>query len=103
VNLSDKSTPDSRKELFKTALISTAGSVGCLTVVIILGAILGGMWLDNHFGTKPTWTLTLALISIPLSVLVMVIVVRAIIKRIQPDLEKNRKNKTSQENLSRGS
>jgi F0F1-type ATP synthase assembly protein I len=103
VNLSDKSTPDSRKELFKTALISTAGSVGCLTVVIILGAILGGMWLDNHFGTKPTWTLTLALISIPLSVLVMVFVVRAIIKRIQPDPEKNRKNQTPQENLSRGS
>jgi F0F1-type ATP synthase assembly protein I len=103
VNLSDKSTPDSRKELFKTALISTAGSVGCLTVVIILGAILGGMWLDNHFGTKPTWTLTLALISIPLSVLVMVFVVRAIIKRIQPDPEKNRKNQTPQEILSRGS
>ncbi len=72
-------------------------------MVIILGAVLGGMWLDNHFGTKPTWTLTLALISIPLSVLVMVFVVRAIIKRIQPDLGKDRKNQTSQEDLSRGS
>jgi F0F1-type ATP synthase assembly protein I len=103
VNLSDKSTSDSRKDLFRTALISTAGSVGCLTVVVILGAILGGIWLDNHFGTKPTWTLTLALISIPLSVLVMVLVVRAIIKRIQPELDKDRKNQPSQENLSRGS
>lgn len=103
MNLPDKSTPETRKELFRTALISTAGSVGCLTVVIILGAVLGGMWLDEHFGTKPTWTLTLALISIPLSVLVMVFVVRAIIKRIQPDQEKNRENHTSQEDLSRGS
>lgn len=103
MSLSDKSTPKSRNELFKTALISVTGSVGCLTVLIILGAVLGGMWLDDHFGTKPTWTLTLALISIPLSVLVMVIVVRAIIKRIQPELDKDRKKQPSEENLSRGS
>jgi F0F1-type ATP synthase assembly protein I len=77
--------------------------VGCLTVVIILGAILGGIWLDNHFGTKPTWTLTLALISIPVSVLAMVFVVRVIIKHIQPDLDKDRKKQPSEENLTRGS
>ena len=103
MNQSGKPTPDSRKELFKTALISTAGSVGCFTVVIILGAILGGIWLDNHFGTKPTWTLTLALASIPLSVLVMVFIVRAIVKRIQPELEKESKKQPSEENLTRGS
>jgi F0F1-type ATP synthase assembly protein I len=77
--------------------------VGCLTVVIILGAILGGIWLDNHFGTKPTWTLTLALISIPVSVLAMVLVVRMIIRHIQPDLDKDRKQQPSEENLTRGS
>ncbi len=103
MNLSDKSKPDSRKELFTTALISTVGSVGCVTLVIVLGAILGGIWLDGHFGTKPTWTLTLALISIPLSVLAMIIVARAIIKRIQPEQDKNRKVQTEEENLSRGS
>jgi F0F1-type ATP synthase assembly protein I len=103
VNLSDKSTPQTRKELFRTALISVIGSVGCLTVVIILGAVLGGIWLDNHFGTNPTWTITLALISIPLSLLVMIIVVRAINKRIQPELDNDRKIKSSQENLTRES
>jgi F0F1-type ATP synthase assembly protein I len=103
VNLSDKPTSDSRKELFRTALISTAGSVGCLTVVIILGAVLGGIWLDNHFGTKPTWTITLALGSIPVSLLVMIFAVRGIIKRIQPELDKGQKKQPSEENLSRGS
>jgi len=102
VSLSDKSKPKSRNELFRTALISVTGSVGCLTVLIILGAVLGGMWLDNHFGTKPTWTITLALISIPLSVLVMVITVRVIIKRIQPDMEKDENTKPSEENRQSG-
>ena len=86
-----------------TALISVTGSVGCLTVVIILGAILGGMWLDGHYGTEPTWTLTLALLSIPVSVVAMILVVRAIIKRIQPELEKDQKKQSSEENQSSGS
>ncbi len=86
-----------------TALISVTGSVGCLTVVIILGAILGGMWLDGHYGTKPTWTLTLALLSIPVSVVAMILIVRAIIKRIQPELEKDQKKQSSEENQSSGS
>jgi hypothetical protein len=86
-----------------TALISVTGSVGCLTVVIILGFILGGMWLDGHYGTKPTWTLILALVSIPVSVIAMIVVVRAIIKRIQPELEKGQKAHPSEENRSSGS
>ena len=86
-----------------TALISVTGSVGCLTVVIILGAILGGMWLDGHYGTKPTWTLTLALLSIPVSVVAMILTVRTIIKRIQPELEKDQKKQSSEENRSSGS
>jgi ABC-type dipeptide/oligopeptide/nickel transport system permease component len=103
VNLSDKSNPRSRKELMNTALISVTGSVGCLTVSIILGAVLGGMWLDGHYGTKPTWTISLALLSIPVSVVAMILVVRAIIKRIQPDLEKDQKKQSAEENRSSGS
>jgi len=103
VSLPDKSTPQARKKLFNTVLISVTGSVGCLTVVIILGAVFGGIWLDNHFGTKPTWTITLVLISIPLSVVAMVFAVRAIIKRIQPELEKDQKKQPSEENRSSGS
>jgi hypothetical protein len=86
-----------------TALISVTGSVGCLTVVIILGAILGGMWLDGHYGTKPTWTLTLALLSIPVSLVAMLVAVRAIIKRIQPELVNDQKKQSSEEDRSSGS
>jgi hypothetical protein len=86
-----------------TALISVTGSVGCLTVAIILGFILGGIWLDGHYGTKPTWTITLAVLSIPVSVVAMLLAVRAIIKRIQPDLEKDQKQHPSEENRESGS
>lgn len=103
MSLSDKSKPKSRKELFNTALITITGSVGCLTVVILLGAVFGGMWLDGHFGTKPTWTIILLLISIPVSVIAMVFVARAIIKHIQLDMDKHQENQPSEEIKSRGS
>lgn len=102
MSLSDKQTPKSRKELFNTALISITGSVGCLTVIILLGAVFGGMWLDEHFGTKPTWTIILLLVSIPASVIAMVFAARVIIKRIQLDMEKHQNNNPSEENRQSG-
>jgi len=43
------------------------GEVGCLTLIIVLLAVFGGLWLDRLFGTKPVITLTLVLASAPLS------------------------------------
>jgi len=100
VSLSEKSKPKSRKEIFNTALISITGSVGCLTVAILLGAVFGGMWLDSRFGTKPTWTVILVLASIPLSVICMVLAARTVSKRIHMDLEKELKQKTAEEESS---
>lgn len=43
------------------------GSVGCVTVGIVLIAVLGGLWLDRVLGTKPAFTIILVLGSAPLS------------------------------------
>jgi hypothetical protein len=43
------------------------GEVGCLTLIIVLLAVFGGLWLDGLFGTKPVITLILVLASAPLS------------------------------------
>lgn len=60
-----------------------AGQVGCLTLIIILAAVIAGLWLDNTYGTKPTFTIGLLLASIPVSVVVMFFVVRAAVARIK--------------------
>ncbi len=46
---------------------STMTQVGCGTIVVILGALALGLWIDHHFGTRPWATLTLILSSIPVS------------------------------------
>ncbi|HMB21519.1 MAG TPA: AtpZ/AtpI family protein [Anaerolineales bacterium] len=67
------------------------GQVGCLTLIIILASVFGGLWLDKTFDTKPVFTLALLLAGIPVSVFVMLTVARRTLKRLkdQADEEKN--------------
>lgn len=65
------------------ALAAVAGQVGCLTIAIIFLALLGGLWLDNRFGTRPLFIVGLLLISVPVTVITMFKVVRQTTSRIQ--------------------
>jgi len=58
--------------------------IGCLTVVIILGALALGLWLDSRFDTRPWFTLGLVLASIPVSLIALVRVALATARRAQP-------------------
>jgi len=70
-------------------LIVLVGQVGCLTLVIILASVFGGLWLDKIFGTKPMITLVLLFAGIPLSVLVMLSVARRTLARLKDKAEKD--------------
>jgi hypothetical protein len=72
-----------------TLLIVMIGQVGCLTLIIILASVFGGLWLDNLFGTKPVITLALLFAGIPVSVIVMLVVARKTLARLQEKAEKD--------------
>lgn len=60
------------KDRMPAAIVGTkfaviGGEVGCLTLIIVLLAVFGGLWLDGLLGTKPIMTLILVLASAPLS------------------------------------
>lgn len=65
-------------------LAAVAGQVGCLTIVIIFAALLGGLWLDNQFGTRPLFIVGLLLVSVPVTLVTMFWVVRQATSRIKP-------------------
>ena len=58
------------------ALAVLTSSVGCLTVLITLGALFLGLWLDAQFGSKPWFTLVIIGVSLPISLYAMFFVVR---------------------------
>lgn len=47
-----------------TALV-ILGKIGCLTFIIALAALLGGLWLDSYLGTRPWLTVVLVGLSVP--------------------------------------
>lgn len=74
------------KDIVKNTLLnaSTAvvlGQVGVLTLVIILAAVGGGLWLDKTFSTRPLFTLILVLGSIPISLVLTVRTVKRALSR----------------------
>jgi F0F1-type ATP synthase assembly protein I len=77
------------RKILSTLLIVMVGQVGCLTLIIILASVFGGLWLDNMFGTKPVFTLALLLAGIPISVLVMLVVARKTLARLKEQAEKD--------------
>ena len=48
-------------------VIALGGQIGCVTLVLVLAAAFGGIWLDNLLGTKPFLTIILILGAAPLS------------------------------------
>jgi F0F1-type ATP synthase assembly protein I len=81
--------------ILNTLLIVMVGQVGCLTLIIILASVFGGLWLDNTFGTKPVFTLVLLLAGIPLSVIMMLVVARRTLARLKEQAEKEKDTETS--------
>lgn len=76
--------------ILNTLLIVMIGQVGCLTLVIILASVFGGLWLDNLLGTKPILTLALLFAGIPISVIVMLLVARRTLARLKDQAEKEK-------------
>lgn len=76
------SEKEQKQKVMNMTMAALVGQVGCLTVIIILIALFGGMYLDNLFNSKPRFTIGTLIGSIPISMIVMVYVSRAAIKRI---------------------
>lgn len=64
-------------------LAGAAGQIGCVTLVIILVAVFGGLWLDARFDTRPLFTLVLLIASIPVSLIAMLYIVRLVTSKIK--------------------
>lgn len=67
---------------FNMTVAAVAGQVGCLTLVIVLAALFGGLWLDTRFGTKPMITVVLMVASVPVTLAGMFWIVKLAVSRL---------------------
>jgi F0F1-type ATP synthase assembly protein I len=81
-------TNNEHQKAVNTVLTVMIGQVGCLTLVVILLTLFGGLWLDKTFNTKPLFTLILMFAGIPISIIVMLWLARRTIARVtKPESE----------------
>lgn len=89
---------DRRQKALNLTLAGVAGQVGCLTLVIVILALFGGLYLDKLLDTKPLFTILLMVGSVPVTLFVMFRVVKTATDRIKPVVEK----KETEEEINRG-
>ncbi|MDX1435809.1 MAG: AtpZ/AtpI family protein [Anaerolineales bacterium] len=81
---------DRVRSALNLTLAGVAGSVGCLTVLIIFVALFAGLWLDNQLQTRPMFTILFLIGSVPVTLVAMFWVVRTATGRIKPDEEQEK-------------
>ena len=74
------------------ALAGMLSQVGCVTVVIVIGALLLGLWVDSIFDTRPVFIVVFLLLSIPVSLYSLVRVALSTAAQFQSEI-KNEKGK----------
>ena len=83
---------------FNTILATVVGQVGCLTPLILLGALFAGLWLDRQFDTKPLFTILFIVGSAPVSVFVLYRIVRMATAKLKTnDQDKNTEEEANRE------
>lgn len=82
--------------VFNTKVLLVGGEVGCLTLIIVLASVFGGLWLDNLLGTKPLITILLVFASAPFSLVLTVWIAKRAVMDITPLPPKGEAEKSSQ-------
>jgi hypothetical protein len=65
------------------------GQVGCLTLIIVIAALLAGLWLDDLFATRPVITILLMVGSVPVTLFVTFWAVQKTTSRLQSTTKQN--------------
>lgn len=77
------------------ALVSVVSQVGCVTIVVVIGALLAGLGLDKVLDTRPLFTVLLLLASIPLSLYLLVRIALSTAAQLTPLSQKPKQDESS--------
>ena len=90
-------TANKTNNAFNMTLAAVVGQVGCFTPIIIIGALVLGLWIDRQFNTRPFFTILFILGSMPVALYVLFQIVRTATNRLKTDTS----TKTNQEEANR--
>jgi F0F1-type ATP synthase assembly protein I len=69
------------------ALAGMLSQIGCMTTIVVVAALLGGLWVDSRLNTKPLFTVLFLLLSIPVNVYALVRVALTTAAKIHSEMK----------------
>jgi hypothetical protein len=66
------------------AALGLSGQAGCLAVVMAIGALLLGLWLDQVFKTRHIFAIICVVGSVPVNLIITLRVTQRLIARVMP-------------------
>ncbi len=66
------------------AAMGIAGQAGCLTVLLAVGALVVGVWLDRQLGTGHILVLVCVAVSVPINLVITLRLTQRLIARVIP-------------------
>jgi F0F1-type ATP synthase assembly protein I len=88
---------DRQQVVRNLALAGMVSQIGCVTVVIVIGALLAGLWVDKMVDTRPLFTILFLLGSIPVSLYLLVRIAFSTAAQLAPPPDQETKEKSSKE------
>jgi F0F1-type ATP synthase assembly protein I len=89
--------PNNTQYAINLGLAGFAGTVGVVTLGIVIGALLLGLLLDAQLGTKPLFTILILLGSVPITIFVMFRLALGAIAKMKPTQPEKKKEDNSSE------
>lgn len=80
-------------------VIALGGQIGCVTLVVVLAAAFGGIWLDRMLGTKPLITILLIVGAAPLSLFATYWMALRAINKVNPPASQDTKPANEMEDM----
>ena len=82
--MAEQNPSPNRQYAQNLALAAVAGQAGCASLVIIMVALVVGLWIDGQLGWRGPFTIGLLICSVPVSLLVMLKIALGAINQIIP-------------------
>jgi F0F1-type ATP synthase assembly protein I len=97
----NQSNPDQAQPKANITLAVVAGQVGCLTLVIIIVALIIGLFLDRTLETLPLFTILFLVGSMPVTFVVIIYIINNAKKRLESNAMMEDSLKSDQEEADR--
>ncbi len=73
-----------RGRLQNLGIVGITALSGFITVALVVGALIAGLWIDAQLGIRGPATICLLVASVPLSLTIMIWLTLTLVKRLPP-------------------